>query len=111
MACCVFAAFLIAQIYAGYEAVLAFFGRARTTAPSAAVTWRLGDPAPANAIPQRRAGRAMMIIGAAAIAELVLLAGAANWLVRQNGIERIRYEVGALAQVRSFAEFRDLCGI
>lgn len=112
MACCVFAAFIISQFFAAYEALLSLFGR-KAKAPQP--VWRLGMAAPScaaqgGAAVFRAPPRVRTMVIVALGVELIILLSAGNWLLH-GGADSVAREFARLATVRSFADLRDLCGV
>jgi hypothetical protein len=117
MACCIFVAFIFSQLYAGYEALLAYFGKTPGDRRQQEINWRLdangataatvATPIPVRAGRWRPPRRALLI---AVAAELVLLGLTGAWFTAGGGWNALSRQLTELSQVRSLAELADFCG-
>lgn len=117
MACCIFVAFLVSQLFAFFELIGLRSSARGDTRRAAEQNWRLGDAPMAAAVasPGRNyggEGRPLPRWATAAVigAEVGLLAAAAAWLFLLGGASAMAAEITQLSQADSLADFLALCG-
>jgi hypothetical protein len=121
MACCTFVAFIVSQLYLMLRAAAHWLGRKPSQEMPLAVMWRLEPVVPA-APPelanqssvrslQRQSSRfgTRAWLGAALAIELALVVAGAQWFGFGAGRQALTDELGRLAQIESFADFKDFC--